>query len=73
VLKFSTVAFAALGFFAGSLSWLRGNTISINGMAIEGWSGVWTVTLALGFAGFLFGLIWFFVLSAIGVAASGGK
>ena len=47
--------------------------MSINGTAIKGWSGVWVLTVALGAAGFLFGLIWFLVLSAIGIAASGGK
>ena len=73
MLKWCTVAFAGLGFVAGSLSLLGGNTISINGIAIIGWRGVWTLTLALGIAGFLFGLIWFLVLSAIGIASSGGK
>jgi hypothetical protein len=73
VLKFCTVAFAALGFVAGCLSLLGGNTMSINGAAIDGWRGVWTLTLALGLAGFLFGLIWFLVLSAIGIASSGGQ
>jgi hypothetical protein len=73
VLKFCTIAFAALGFIAGCLSLLNGNTISMLGTPIEGWRGVWTVTAALGLAGFLFGLIWFLVLSAIGIASSGGK
>ncbi len=73
MLKFCTIAFAALGFVTGSLSLLGGNTMSVNGMAIEGWRGVWTLTVALGTGGFLFGLIWFLVLSAIGIAASGGK
>ncbi len=73
MLKFCTIAFAALGFFVGSLSLLAGNTMSVNGTAIAGWRGVWTLTLALGASGFLFGLIWFLVLSAIGIATSGGK
>ena len=72
-LKYSTVFFAGLGFVAGSLSLLRGDTISINGSAIEGWRGVWTITFALGAAGVLFGLIGFLVLSAIGIAARNGR
>jgi hypothetical protein len=73
MLKFCTIAFAALGFVAGCLSMLGGNTMSINGTAMEGWRGVWILTFALGVVGFLFGLIWFLVLSAIGIASSGGK
>ncbi|MGL4405860.1 MAG: hypothetical protein ACRCT6_08875 [Notoacmeibacter sp.] len=73
VLKWCTVVFGGTGFLLGVLSLLTGNTMSINGTAFGGWSGVWTLTFALGAAGFMFGLIWFLVLSAIGIAASGGK
>jgi hypothetical protein len=48
---------------------LAGNVISINGYALSGWYGVWTVTLALGAAGFCFGLIWALVFKALGEAA----
>ncbi|WP_059243782.1 hypothetical protein [Brucella vulpis] len=58
-----------LGFIAGTLSHLGGNTISVNGVAILGWFGVWTLTLALGFGGFAFGLIWALVFRALGLAA----
>jgi hypothetical protein len=70
VLKWCTVGFAALGFLVSALSVLGGNAISVNGTAVEGWRGVWLVTLALGGAGFVFGLIWFLVFSALGIAAS---
>jgi hypothetical protein len=73
VLKGCTLVFAGTGFLLGVLSLLTGNTISFNGTAFAGWSGVWTLTFALGAAGFMFGMIWFLVLSAIGIAASGGK
>ncbi|MBV2144571.1 hypothetical protein KUG47_13815 [Falsochrobactrum sp. TDYN1] len=58
-----------LGFIAGTLSLLGGNTISINGMALSGWYGVWIVTLAMGIAGLAFGLIWALVFRALGLAA----
>lgn len=73
MLKWCTVVFAGTGFLLGVLSLLTGETMSINGTAFGGWRGVWTLTFALGLAGFMFGLIWFLVLSAIGIAASGGK
>jgi hypothetical protein len=73
VLKWCTVGFAGLGFLVSALSVLGGNTISINGLAIEGWRGVWAVTIALGVAGFMFGLIWFLVMRAIAVAAEGKR
>ncbi len=57
-----------LGFAAGTLSVLGGNTISINGMALAGWYGVWMLTLALGIAGLVFGLIWALVFRALGLA-----
>jgi hypothetical protein len=69
VLKWCTVVFAGLGFFVSALSVLTGNTISVNGSAIAGWYGVWSVTLALGIAGFAFGLIWFLVFRAIAIAS----
>ncbi|PQZ29983.1 hypothetical protein CQZ93_07365 [Ochrobactrum vermis] len=58
-----------LGFAAGTLSVLGGNTISVNGMALVGWYGVWVLTLALGTAGLAFGLIWALVFRALGLAA----
>ncbi|PJR94566.1 hypothetical protein CN878_07555 [Ochrobactrum sp. 695/2009] len=57
-----------LGFAAGTLSVLGGNTISINGMALAGWYGVWMLTLTLGIAGLVFGLIWALVFRALGLA-----
>lgn len=69
VLTWCTAGFAGMGFLFAALSQLSGNTISVNGAAIQGWAGVWSVTLALGVGGFLFGLVWFLVLSAIGVAS----
>ncbi|EMG54433.1 hypothetical protein WYI_07097 [Ochrobactrum sp. CDB2] len=51
------------------MSLLGGNTISVNGMAIAGWYGVWILTFALGLGGFLFGLIWALVFRALGMAA----
>ena len=57
-----------LGFAAGTLSVLGGNTISINGMALADWYGVWMLTLALGTAGLVFGLIWALVFRALGLA-----
>ncbi|MCU0829937.1 MAG: hypothetical protein MUC58_00200 [Rhizobiaceae bacterium] len=69
VLKWCTVGFAALGFIVAALSLLSGNTISVNGVAVEGWRGVWMVTLALGVGGFAFGLIWFLVFRAIALAS----
>lgn len=73
VLKFCTLFFTGIGFVAGALSIAGGNTISMNGTAIEGWRGVWVLTFGLGLGGFLFGLIWFLLLSAIGIAAQQGK
>lgn len=70
VLKWCTVSFAAVGFLVSALSVLSGNAISVNGTVIAGWRGVWFVTGALGLAGFGFGLIWFLVFSALGIAAS---
>ncbi|WP_113498474.1 hypothetical protein [Brucella sp. NBRC 12953] len=69
MIKWCTTGGLALGFLAGSLSLLGGNTISVNGMAIAGWYGVWILTLALGLGGFLFGLIWALVFRALGMAA----
>lgn len=69
VLKYSTLIGLCLGFCASVLSFLSGNVISINGVALAGWYGVWSVTLALGLAGFFFGLIWALVFKAIGEAA----
>ncbi|MGO1161388.1 hypothetical protein [Brucella pseudogrignonensis] len=69
MIKWCTVGGLALGFMAGSLSLIGGNTISINGMAIAGWYGVWTLVFALGFGGLLFGLIWALVFRALGMAA----
>ncbi|KAB0573045.1 hypothetical protein J3U99_01205 [Brucella pituitosa] len=69
MVKWCTAGGLALGFLAGSFSLIGGNTISINGMAIAGWYGVWTLTLALGFGGLIFGLIWALVFRAIGIAA----
>ncbi|WP_081104465.1 hypothetical protein [Brucella anthropi] len=59
----------ALGFAAGTLSVLGGNTISVNGMALTGWYGVWALTSALGAGGLVFGLIWALVFRALGLAA----
>ncbi|QND54210.1 hypothetical protein HB779_13625 [Phyllobacterium sp. 628] len=58
-----------LGFVPSALSMLSGNTISINGTAIAGWSGVWSVTLACGLGGFLFGVICALVFRAIAIAS----
>ena len=69
MLKGCTLFFAATGFLIGVLSLLTGNTMSVNGRVIEGWQGVLTVTLALGFAGFIFGLVWYLVFRAIGIAS----
>ncbi|MCF7671320.1 hypothetical protein KQ944_06735 [Bacillus subtilis] len=69
VLKYSTLIGLGLGFSVSALSFLAGNVISINGYALSGWYGVWTVTLALGAAGFCFGLIWALVFKALGEAA----
>jgi len=57
-----------LGFAAGTLSVLGGNTISVNGMAMAGWYGAWVLALALGAAGLVFGLIWALVFRALGLA-----
>jgi len=69
MIKWCTAGGLALGFAVGSLSLIGGNTISVNGMAIAGWYGVWTLTFALGFGGLLFGLIWALVFRALGIAA----
>ena len=69
VLKYSTFIGVGLGFGVSTLSFLSGNVISINGYALSGWYGVWAVTLALGIAGFAFGLIWALVFKALGEAA----
>lgn len=69
MIKWSTVIGLVLGFIAGTLSLLGGNTISVNGNAIVGWYGVWGLTLALGFGGFVFGSIWALVFRALGHAA----
>lgn len=69
VLKYSTLIGLGLGFAVSTLSSLSGNVISINGIALSGWYGVWSVTLALGLAGFFFGLIWALVFKALGIAA----
>lgn len=69
VLKYSTLIGLGLGFGVSVLSLLSGNVISINGVALAGWYGVWSVTLALGLAGFFFGLIWALVFKALGEAA----
>ncbi|WP_235818086.1 hypothetical protein [Brucella thiophenivorans] len=69
MIKWCTTGGLCLGFMAGILSLLGGNTISFNGIAIAGWYGVWTLTLALGTSGFLFGLVWALVFRAIEFAA----
>ncbi|PWL17842.1 hypothetical protein DKP76_08740 [Falsochrobactrum shanghaiense] len=69
MIKWCTVGGLVLGFFTGTLSLLGGNTISVNGLALSGWQGVWMVTLALGIAGLAFGLIWALVFKALGQAA----
>ncbi|MGH6860707.1 MAG: hypothetical protein ACRECY_10645 [Phyllobacterium sp.] len=58
-----------LGFVPAALSLVSGNTISVNGIAIGGWTGVWSVTLACGLGGFLFGAIWALVFRAIAIAS----
>ena len=68
MIKWCTVIGLALGFFAGVLSHLNGNTISVNGTAFAGWYGVWTLTVALGIGGLVFGLIWALVFRALGLA-----
>ncbi|MFK4823292.1 hypothetical protein ACI0FM_00595 [Paenochrobactrum sp. BZR 588] len=69
ILKWATVIGLALGFGAGTLSMLSGNIISMNGTALSGWYGVWSLTLALGIGGFFFGLIGALLVRAIGIAA----
>ena len=69
MLKWSTVGGLAVGFAISALSIGGGNTPSINGVAIGGWRGVWTVTAALGMAGFGFGLVGFLLFQALGIAA----
>lgn len=71
VLKWATLSGLVLGFVAGTLSYVSGNTISVNGTAIAGWYGVWLLTFALGIGGFCFGLIWALVFRALGDAAKG--
>ena len=68
VLKWSTIGGLLLGFVPAALSVASGNTISVNGMAIDGWTGVWVVTLACGLGGFLFGAIWALVFRANAIA-----
>ncbi|MEI4480855.1 hypothetical protein V9K95_01020 [Phyllobacterium sp. CCNWLW183] len=58
-----------LGFVPAALSLVSGNTISVNGLAITGWTGVWMVTFAFGLGGFLFGAIWALVFRAIAMAS----
>ncbi|PSH58178.1 hypothetical protein FY050_23030 [Phyllobacterium endophyticum] len=58
-----------LGFVPSALSLVSGNTISVSGTAISGWTGVWTVTLACGLGGFLFGAIWALVFRALAIAS----
>lgn len=69
IVKWATVTGLALGFGAGALSVVSGNTISVNGTAISGWYGVWSLTIALGIGGFLFGLIGALLVRAVGIAA----
>ena len=69
VLKWSTVAGLLLGFVPAALSVASGNTISVSGVAIDGWNGVWVATLACGLGGFLFGAIWALVFRAIAIAS----
>ncbi|MHC1549023.1 hypothetical protein [Phyllobacterium sp. K27] len=69
ILKWSTLIGIVLGFVPAALSLVSGNTISINGMAIAGWTGVWVVTFACGLGGFLFGVIWALVFRAIAIAS----
>ena len=69
ILKWSTLIGFGLGFAASALSLVSGNTISINGTAIGGWTGVWVVTFACGLGGFLFGAIWALVFRAIAIAS----
>ena len=72
-LKWATLAGLGIGFGVGVLSLLSGNTISVNGVAIAGWRGVWSVTLALALGGLGFGLIGYLVFSALGIAAGRSK
>ncbi|MEP7455546.1 hypothetical protein [Phyllobacterium sp. SB3] len=58
-----------LGFVPAALSLVSGNTISVNGTEISGWTGVWVVTFACGLGGFLFGAIWALVFRAIALAS----
>ena len=69
ILKWSTLIGIVLGFAPAALSLVAGNTISINGVAIAGWKGVWLVTFACGLGGFLFGAIWALVFRAIALAS----
>jgi hypothetical protein len=69
ILKWSTIVGLLVGFVPSALSLLSGNTISVNGIAIVGWTGVWIVTVACGLGGFLFGAIWALVLRAIAIAS----
>lgn len=69
ILKWSTVTGLVLGFSAGTLSMLSGNIISVNGVVLSGWYGVWSLSLALGLGGFFFGLIGALLVRAVGIAA----
>jgi hypothetical protein len=69
ILKWSTLVGLLLGFVPAALSMASGNTISVNGVGIGGWTGVWVVTLACGLGGFLFGAVWALVLRAIAIAS----
>jgi hypothetical protein len=69
VLKWSTIGGIVIGFVPSALSVASGNTISINGVALDGWYGVWVFTLAFGLGGLLFGAIWALVFRAIAIAS----
>ena len=65
------VSFTLLGFFAAFAGMAGSGGITVNGTLVEGWRGVWLVTLACAVAGLLFGCVWLLIFKALREASKG--
>lgn len=69
ILKWSVILFTVMGFLAAFAGMVGSGGITVNGTLVEGWTGVWLVTLACFVAGLLFGLVWALIFTALAEAS----
>ena len=70
ILKLSTILFSVLAFLA-SFAAMRNGGVTLNGVLVEGWRGVWYTTGIAAIAGAIFGCIWLVLFKALSLASKG--